>query len=259
MKKNSVIIFGLIILALHFNYSAEGQRINNKGKEITILTYNVRNCRGLDNVVNYERVANVISKTGADIVALQELDSVTTRSQGISVLHELAKLTGMIPTYRASIDYQGGKYGIGILTRQKLLKVEGMSLPGREERRSVVLVEMKNYVLACTHFSLTPADRIRSVELIDSLTKDCKKPVFLAGDLNATPASAEIKAFSQNWEFLNDTTRFTIPANKPTACIDYIMARKRAGHTFKVLNTVVENEPVASDHLPVWVRLKMNR
>lgn len=257
MKKFSVIILGLIMLALHFNYSAAAQRTGKKDKEITILSYNVRNCRGLDNVVNYERVAKVISKTGADIVALQELDSATTRSQGVSVLNELAKLTGMVPTYRASIDYQGGKYGIGILTRQKPLKVEGLSLPGREEKRSVVLVEMENYVLACTHFSLTQADRSKSVELIDSLTKDYKKPVFLAGDLNATPASSEIKALSQNWEFLNDTSRLTIPANKPTSCIDYIMARKRAGHTFKVVNTVVENEPVASDHLPVWVRVKM--
>jgi endonuclease/exonuclease/phosphatase family metal-dependent hydrolase len=257
MKRFSVIIFVLIVLALQFHYSSAGQRTGYKDREITILTYNVRNCRGLDNVVNYERVANVISKTGAEIVALQELDSATTRSQGVSVLNELAKLTGMVPTYRASIDYQGGKYGIGILTRQKPLKVESLSLPGREEQRSVVLVEMKNYVLACTHFSLTQADRIKSVELIDSLTKDFKKPVFLAGDMNATPASTEMKAFSQNWGFLSDTTRLTIPANKPTSCIDYIMARKRAGHTFKVLSTVVENEPVASDHLPVWVRVKM--
>lgn len=257
MKRTSVIIIVLITLALHLHYSAAAQKPDKKGREITILTYNVRNCRGLDNVVNYERVANVISKTGPDIVALQELDSATTRSKGVSVLNELAKLTGMVPTYRGSIDYQGGKYGIGILTRQKPLKVEGMSLPGREEQRGVVLVEMKNYVLACSHFSLTEADRIRSVELIDSLTKDFKKPVFLAGDLNATPSSTEIKAFSQNWQFLSDTTQLTIPANKPTSCIDYIMVRKRAGHTFKVVNTVVENEPVASDHLPVWVRLKM--
>ena len=257
MKRFSVLIFLFLVFALHLHYNSAAQRTGSKDKEITILSYNVRNCRGLDNVVNYERVANVIRKTGADIVALQELDSATIRSNGVSVLNELAKLTGMVATYRASIDYQGGKYGIGILTRQKPLKVEGMSLPGREEQRSVVLVEMKNYVLACTHFSLTQADRIKSVELIDSLTKDLKKPVFLAGDLNATPASTEIKAFSQNWEFLSDTTRLTIPANRPTSCIDYIMARKQAGHTFKVLSTVVENEPVASDHLPVWVRLRM--
>lgn len=256
MKRISVIISVLVGLALHLYYSSTAQRIN-KDKEITILTYNVRNCRGLDNVVNYERVANVISKTGAEIVALQELDSATVRSKGVSVLNELAKLTGMVPTYRGSIDYQGGKYGIGILTREKPLKVEGLSLPGREEQRGVVLVEMKNYVLACTHLSLTEADRIKSVELIDSLTQNYKKPVFLAGDLNATPVSTEIKALSKNWEFLNDTTRLTIPANKPTSCIDYILARKRAGQSLKVLNTVVENEPVASDHLPVWVKLKM--
>ncbi|OQP66549.1 hypothetical protein A3860_13800 [Niastella vici] len=257
MKRYSVMILLLISMAFPLHYSAAGQRAGFNDREITILTYNVRNCRGMDNVVNYQRVANVINKTGANIVALQELDSATSRSKGVGVLNELAKLTGMVPTYRASIDYQGGKYGIGILTRQKPLKVEGMPLPGREEQRSVVVVEMKNYVLACTHFSLTEADRLQSVELIDKLTEKFKKPVFLAGDLNAEPASPVIKAFSQNWEILNDTTRFTIPADKPTSCIDYIMARKRTGQVFKVVQTVVENEPVASDHLPVWVRLKM--
>jgi len=255
MKCLTKITFALFGLGINISCKTAQQIKRSNDETITILTYNVRNCHGLDNQVNYQRVANVIKKTNADIVALQELDSATTRSKGISVLNELAILTGMIPTYRASISYQGGKYGIGILTRQKPLKVEAIALPGKEEQRSVLFVEMNNYVLACSHFSLTEADRLQSVEIIDQLTTKYTKPVLLAGDLNTTPESPAIKTFSKNWQFLNDTTQLTFPADKPTKCIDYIMARKQAGYSFKVLKAVVENEPVASDHLPVWVKM----
>jgi endonuclease/exonuclease/phosphatase family metal-dependent hydrolase len=224
---------------------------------ITILSYNVRNCVGLDNAVNYQRVANAISKINPDIVAIQELDSSTTRSKHISVLNKLATFTGMVPTFHASINFQGGKYGIGILSKEKPLSIEGIALPGTEEKRSALLVEMKNYVFVCTHFSLTEKDRIQSVTLLNQFIAKYKKPVFLGGDLNTNPGSPAINSLAKNWYFLSDTTKRTIPANKPIDCIDYIMALKQEKYAFKVLNAAVGDEPVASDHLPVWVKVTM--
>ena len=138
-------MIGIAVLVLNICCATVRSTGTASDQTITILSYNVRNCRGLDNSTDYQRVANVITRIGADIVALQELDSATSRSKGVSVLDELAKLTGMIPTYRASISFQGGKYGIGILTKEKPLNIESMGLPGKEEERSMLLVEMKNY------------------------------------------------------------------------------------------------------------------
>jgi len=259
MKHISKIIFLIIGVGINFCCKTTKQTKASNDEIITILSYNVRNCRGLDNTVNYQRVADVIKKTNADIVALQELDSATTRSKGISVLNELARLTGMIPAFHASIDFQGGKYGIGILSKQKPLKIESMALPGKEEQRSVLVVEMKDYALACSHFSLTEPDRLTSIGIVDQLTSTYKKPVFFAADLNDTPGSSAINALTKNWQFLNDTTQLTFPADKPVKCIDFIMVRKQANHSFKVIKTVVENEPVASDHLPVWVKVKIEK
>lgn len=260
-RTNSIfkVVIVVMLLAININCKTAQHAKTSRNEEITILSYNVRNCLGLDNAVNYQRVADIIKKTDADVVALQELDSATSRSKGVSVLNELARLTGMIPTYRASIDFQGGKYGIGILTKEKPLKVESMSLPGKEEQRSVLLVETKNYALACSHFSLTEADRLTSVEIVNQFTSTYTKPVFMAGDLNDTPASSTIHRFSKNWQFLNDTTQLTFPANQPIKCIDFIMARKQAGYSFKALNATVGNEPVASDHLPVWIKVQIQR
>jgi len=242
----------LLVLAIFLS----GWRISAQPVDtLKILSYNVRNCKGLDDAINYERVAKVIRRINADVVALQELDSATSRSGRVVVLDELARLTGMFPSYRASISYQGGKYGIGILTKTKPIRNQSVSLPGEEEARSVLFVEMDKFVIGCSHFSLTQADRLKSVELVNQLASGYSKPVFLAGDLNAEPTSPEIVKFAQDWKILNNTAVPTIPANQPTKCIDFVLAQKNKKFRFEVLKSVVESEPVASDHLPVWVEV----
>lgn len=79
--------------------------------ELRLMSYNVRNCRGLDDSVSFERVARIINDAAPDIVAVQELDSMTTRNPGQDVLGNLATQTGMYPTFAPSIDFAGGKYG----------------------------------------------------------------------------------------------------------------------------------------------------
>lgn len=227
---------------------------------VKILSYNVRNARGMDDVTDFDRVANVIKQINADCVAVQELDSATQRSNGLVVLEELAKRTGMHASYNKSIDYQGGGYGIGILTKDKPLRKEAIALPGSEEQRSLLVVEMPDYVICCTHWSLRQPDRLASVEKINEfLRKYTSKPVFLAGDLNALPESEEMQKLGETWTVLNDISQHTIPVVNPLRTIDYILKMKNPNLNFQVLDTKVENEPLASDHLPVWVTVQIKK
>lgn len=226
---------------------------------LTLMTYNVRNCKGLDDITDYSRVASVIARVNADFVALQELDSATLRSKQKVVLNELATQTQMFPSYSASIPFQRGKYGIGMLTREKPIKTESVGLPGQEEKRSLLIVEMEKYVLCCTHFSLNTNDRLSSVAKIDSLTQHYQKPVFLSGDLNLVVSSPEMDALCKNWVILNNPGQPTFPANKATECIDFILVRRKDAKKVSVMASVVGNEPVASDHLPIWIKLKIGK
>ncbi len=238
-------------------YSFRQENKTESGK-IRILSYNIRNARGMDEVVNYERLAEVIRRIDPDCVALQELDSATERSQGKVVLDELAKRLGMYASYSGSIDYQGGKYGIGILSKEKPLRKVTVPLPGSEEKRSLLIVELPGYVMCCTHWSLTPSDRLSSIDIINKATeKYTTKPVFLAGDLNATPESSEIIECEKTWEMLNDPSRPTFPSDNPRNCIDYIFFKKNPLFRITVLQTCVENESMASDHRPVWVDVQL--
>ena len=181
MKKTVLPVLRIFFL---FIVTCSACNANNNDTEknqdtVKILSYNVRNCQGMDNITSYKRVADIINRIAPEVVALQELDSATQRSNGIVVLDQLASLTSMYKTFGASIDYQGGKYGIGILTKEKPVKWEVIALPGREERRSLLIVELKDYFICCTHFSLTEEDRIASVDIINNALKNLSKPVFL--------------------------------------------------------------------------------
>jgi endonuclease/exonuclease/phosphatase family metal-dependent hydrolase len=232
---------------------------NHDADTLKILTYNVHNCKGIDKIIDFQRTADVINRINADCVAIQELDSATQRQNQTVVLNELAIRTGMIPTFRASIDYQGGKYGIGILTREKPIKTDAIPLTGKEEKRSLLIVEMKNYVICCTHLSLTPEDRITSVRMIAEKLQKYSKPLFLAGDLNALPNSTEIKNLLNDFIIISNPSIPTAPADHPKICIDYILTKKSADQKVKVLASEAVNEHVTSDHLPVWVKVVLER
>jgi len=251
--KHKVLLFFFLSVFILFHSSASGK--TGSADTLKILTYNVRNCKGLDNFTNYERIAQIIKRMNADVVAIQELDSATTRSNSVDVLAELALKTGMFSTYNPSISFQGGAYGIGILSKEKPIRKESVPLPGKEEKRSVLLVEMQDFVFCCTHLSLTQDDRKASVGIIKNLVSSCKKPVLLSGDMNAEFGSPEIQLFSENWQLLNDHLISTFPANKPEKCIDFVLAKKSEKFQFRIVERIVENEPIASDHLPVWVKV----
>ncbi|MDR3252069.1 MAG: endonuclease/exonuclease/phosphatase family protein [Tannerella sp.] len=223
---------------------------------LKVMSYNVRNAKGMDDITDYQRIADVILKEKPDAVAIQELDSVTKRSGGVDVLREIARLTSMNSAYNASIDFDGGKYGIGVIAREKPLGYYAVALPGREEKRSLLIVEFEKYLLGCTHFSLTDEDRLLSVEIIHGEAVRASKPFILAGDLNSHPESDVIKRLKENFTMLNNTLIPTFPADKARQCIDYIAISKNV--PFTLIENKVPDERVASDHRPVIIVIALN-
>ena len=119
----------LVILLLGMASVSLGQN-----KQLQIMSYNVRHCAGMDLVVDYDRTATVISQQQPDVVALQELDSMTGRSGRHDQLGELASRTGYHPVFGAAIEFNGGLYGVGILSREMPVSTKRIPLPGEEPR-----------------------------------------------------------------------------------------------------------------------------
>lgn len=244
MRKFVVLIellFGMALVSLGQN------------QQLQIMSYNVRHCAGMDMVVDYDRTANVIVQQQPDVVALQELDSMTGRSGHHDQLGELASRTGYHPVFGVAIEFNGGQYGVGFLSREIPMSTKRIPLPG-EEPRLLLVVELEDYVIACTHLDLDEVQRLASVPLIVKEAQRWQKPFLLAGDWNDTPDSELIKTMTQYFTVLSGNEA-TYPADKPNECIDYVgVFNGRA----EAIESHVIDEPEASDHRPlvVWVRLR---
>lgn len=264
-----------VLVWLAFGWLVFSSGLPANAQEIRIMSYNIRNAKGLDDITDYERISRVIVEAAPTVVAVQELDSMTVRSQGTYVLETLGRQTLMHATYGPAIDFQGGKYGIGILSKEKPLHVCCVPLPGREEARALLMAEFSTYVLCCTHFSLTPEDQLLSIPVIEEaletqtqLWKAQTKPVFLAGDMNSTPDSEVQQRLANSFHVLSNPKNATFPANEPTLCIDYIYQWNGGnggdggnianGPTATTLSrNVLTTAGTASDHLPIVVDVRI--
>jgi endonuclease/exonuclease/phosphatase family metal-dependent hydrolase len=247
MKKLLLI---LAVLAIGATTTASAQKVR-------VMSYNVKNGSGKDGIKDIKRCGNLVREVQPDVVAVQELDSCTRRNK-FYVLGRMAEAAGGYHAYYGpTIPHSGGKYGIGVLTKEPALSVEFHRLPCPREPRGLLVVELKKYYILCTHLSLKEAQRVESVGIIKEVVSKLKnKPVFIAGDMNARPGSAPIVAFKEYAQLLTDDSKFTFPSNDPRVCIDYIFG---VNGLFKVSKYHVFYDSLYSDHLPIYVDVKMGK
>ena len=243
-----------ILLALAFVAVAIASA---SAQKVRVMSYNVKNGMGVDGITSIDRCSDVIRKVNPDVVAIQEVDSVNRRNN-YYVLGRMAERTGYHAYYGPTIKYRGGKYGIGVLSKQPALSTKFYPMPHHREDRGVLVVEFKKYYLVCTHLSgqYIRNGRCVQVDVIREAVSNLKKPVFIAGDMNARPGTPVMKAFKEFATVLSDDTKFTAPSYDPRGCIDYILG---TNGSFKVLGNSVMFGCFASDHLPLYVDVKIGK
>lgn len=271
----------LLIIALSFSFcSCEGRTTDNSGfKDVfnkekddkpvdlskkdghqRFLCYNVRHCNGMDNVINYDRIATVISSFDADFVALQELDSMTTRSNQVNQVAVLGEKLGMHSYFGAAIPYKGGKYGVGILSKVPALNTHVFSLPG-VENRAVLVAEFNDFIIMSVHLDLTESHRVESVNIITNIVKQFNKKAYLAGDFNEDQLNGSMfTAFKNNWTIVSPVKN-TFPTGSPSKCIDFIITYNGGGDYSIDKGDVIYDLPgvnvsISSDHYPLYVDFK---
>lgn len=235
----------------------EGNRFSQRENTHRIMSYNIRHGRGMDDTVDIERIGKLILAVNPEVVGLQEVDSMTNRSGNIDIIRLLSEQTGMHATFGYSILYDGGKYGNGVLSREKPAAVKKINLPGAAEARTALIVELEKYVAVNTHLSLNEEERLQSVKIITEAVSGYDKPVFLIGDLNATPDSAPIGFLKKDWQILSNPRQPTSPSVNPVNTIDYIFGYTAGGESYAGYKAEVVDEPVASDHRPLFADIRL--
>src|SRR5678815_3613975 len=131
-----LVIFALVLFCSGFSATAK--------RKLRVMTYNIHVGVGMDKKLDLQRIADVINKEKPDLVGLQEVDRGVKRTEGKDEIAELAAMTRMHFAFAPNLDYQGGKYGVAILSRMPLkATVHTMFENKREaERRGMLKVEL---------------------------------------------------------------------------------------------------------------------
>lgn len=143
----------------------------------------------------------------------------TGRSEHLYQLGELASRTQYHPIFGAAIDFDEGKYGVGILTRETPLSTKSIPLPG-EEPRVLLVVELQDYVMACTHLDLEEEQRLASVPIIVEEAQRWQKPFILAGDWNDTLDSELLQEMTK---YISPSFQATRPPTPPTNLLNVLI------------------------------------
>ncbi|MEW6446711.1 MAG: endonuclease/exonuclease/phosphatase family protein [Bacillota bacterium] len=227
---------------------------------LKVLTYNIRHGKGLDGKVSLDRVATVIRSSGADLVALQEVDAFSSRSGFRRQAAVLGRQLNMWSVYGPTRKIlRLPHFGNAILGKWNLVESLHHELPGRGEARGLLGVTVSKDGLGInlftTHLGLTAKSREEQVGRIVEVLQDTRGPFILCGDFNCRPGAGELTplySLARDAAEVLGTDAPTFPAGRPEARIDYI---------FVSLHWSVQAVEVfqcdASDHLPLLAKLEL--
>ncbi|RRB06375.1 endonuclease/exonuclease/phosphatase family protein [Larkinella rosea] len=248
----------LVLLCIGFFQETTAQ------STLTILTYNIHHGTNTSEHNTIVQIGRLIREYSPDIVALQEVDSVTVRSRKQDHLGQLARLTSMYPLFGKAIDFQGGKYGTAILSKYPIIASQKMMLPNPDKTEQRILlcayVEMPNgkTIRFCNaHLdSESPLNRNLQLTFVDKTLENSIQPVLWCGDFNTDPDDPEVEKLMDHWvDAGKDSHTSTLVGTG--ARIDYVLSLKKS--ELELTRYRVLNVPKLSDHLPVLATYRFRK
>ena len=236
-----------------------------KAQKLSVMSYNIHIGQNSENQDKLSEIARYIKESKAEVIGLQEVDSVCNRSGKIDQMKFLAEQTGMYFTYSRHFAFDGGSYGLGILSRYPLLDIEdlrvGLSSTGKPETRSLLKADFikgkTRFTFLTVHMDYrdSKSRQIQSEEILKKIS-GISNPVILTGDFNAKPGTKEISILEGVFKDISKSSGPTYPAIKALNKIDYIMLKSDG----REIVLVQKSDPVDfSDHLPVLSVFKVGR
>jgi endonuclease/exonuclease/phosphatase family metal-dependent hydrolase len=228
------------------------------GLSITAATYNIKHGRGMDDSVSLERTAAVLRTINADIIALQEVDELVNRSGNVDEAARLGELLEMNHAFGSFMDYDGGRYGMAILSKYPVVAINSIRLPEGEEPRVALSIDIElpgydTVSVVSVHFDWIENDssRFAQASFLAAHLKQVTKPWILLGDFNDLPESRTLALFRANGNEVpkQRATQLTFPSDEPVKEIDFIFVS--ADERWRRDSSRVIDEEVASDHRPV--------
>lgn len=229
---------------------------------LTVMCYNIRHGEGEDGVLDLERIAGVIRQSGADIIALQEVDRYWgPRSNYEDQPKKLAEMLEMHYIYGANLNdipepehHEHRQYGIAILSKYPIDASNHYHLPlvgPKGEQRGLletqIRVQDKRLRVYSTHLDLNLDNRRPQIAEVIEILSRSEEPIILMGDFNARPDNDEMQPLYERYqEAFAGEDGYSFSSTNPDRKIDYIFSSK----SLKLLGKELI-PTLASDHLPL--------
>ena len=221
----------------------------------SVLSYNIHECVGSDRQRNPARIAEVINRSGAQIIGLQEVHSDASGTEELHQMNYLAAATGLQAIPGPAVERRNGHYGNVLLTSYKVLAVHNLNLsyPGREPRGAIdAELESGGAIVRVivTHLGLrAPERRFQVRKLLLALSEPRAATVIILSDFNEwLPTGRSLRWIHTR---LGKTALVrTFPAAFPLFALDRIWVSPAAA-LVKVSRVRTPLTRIASDHLPL--------
>ncbi len=244
--------------------------------QLTFASYNIHKAVGLDRRRDPLRILAVLREIDADIIALQEADRRFGRRETVLPLQAIEEYTPYRPVPLNQRPDSIGWHGNALLVRRDidLVRAAIVPLPMLEPRGAVqaeLLAQGQRFRVVGMHLDLSGLRRRQQLRAVLAHLARCEAehgpcPVVAMGDCNEWSAQdsrlpgsrmlgSALAEFHAPWHLL--ATGRSFPARRPLAPLDRIAISpewqvEAAGTHHSALAAR------ASDHLPVWGRLRLS-
>lgn len=231
--------------------------------DLTVLSFNVRSARGDQlqpryEARNLEALVELIGDVSPDAILLQELDRGVRRTERVDQFDYLLERTGLAGRFAHTVDYQGGRFGLAVLTSHELSLYEEVHLPqwgGKEPRKlqrmRITLSNGQVVDLMNTHIDPERISRGRHIQRVaEESARRATGPSVLGGDFNIRPTASVLNHIRARFrDAAGDgagAEHNTFPARSPLFRVDYLFYRNLELESFTTLDA-----RGISDHRPV--------
>ncbi|SPF32406.1 Endonuclease/exonuclease/phosphatase [Syntrophobacter sp. SbD1] len=219
----------------------------------SVASYNIHKYVGIDGIFDPERVARVIKELKAEIIGLQEIDSLFYNEENRADL--ISEKSGLEMVLGPTKRNRRGHFGNALLTSCPVKEVRRIDLSvfGRQPRGALdvdLLVKGETIRVIVAHLGLGLRERRKQIRrLLDIFCSERDKMEIMLGDFNEWVPLGNPLCRVHNF-FGKPPTLRTFPSFMPFLPLDRIWVRP-----FESLVCVSTHKSrlsrVASDHLPV--------
>ncbi len=255
----------LLVTWVGCHVATRAQAADRSPRSLRVMSYNIlAGDRGL------EGIRTMLEAADADVVALQEVDEKTKRSGRVEQASVLGKALSMQHAFAAHFPYQGGEYGVALLSKYPIVSSQRRRVKGSRlaQLDATVRTPSGDVRIIVVHYTVTfplrdeketaatNAARLAEATATASLAKASEGPVLVLGDMNDDTGSPTYEQFAPTMQDACEVKGKGLAKTWNSAFaltrIDYVWASKH--FEVEACGTL---PGTASDHLPVVADLRL--